>query len=260
MSKKDKVKKFWQGRASAKVQDKIVTHKDVWQRFLEIEMIKKFLDENDVVLDVGCGNGYTTYKIAGLISKIIGIDYSDEMINRARKEGYLRKERKNNISFEVKDILNLKPSDFGLFDTVISERCLINLSSWTDQKKAIVNISSVLKPGGRFIFVEGCKDGRDNLNKMRKKYVLKKMPIVWHNIDFKKKQTLAFLKRFFKIEHELHFGVYDFLARIVHPMLVQPAEPKYDVLINKIGAELSLDCQDFGKISRMLFLVMKKLD
>lgn len=256
MSDKNKVKEFWQSRAKEKkAADQIVTHRDIWQRSLEIEMIKKFLSKKDRVLDIGCGNGYTTKIISPLVSEIIGMDYSDEMIKRANKN--YRPNKKKAI-FKVGDVLSLNSSTLGLFDVVISERCLINLKDWNDQKKAITNIATVLKPGGRFIFVEGCQDGRNSLNSMRQKYGLPKMPKVWHNVDFLRDQTITFLEKFFKIKKDLHFGVFDFLARVIHPLLVLPKEPKYDAKINQIAAKLAVDNQEFQKISRILFLVLSK--
>ncbi len=37
------------------------------------------------ILDVGCGNGLTTRRLASLGAKMVGIDFASEMINNARK-------------------------------------------------------------------------------------------------------------------------------------------------------------------------------
>ena len=278
----EQIRHFWQGRArSAEVAEHEVTHRDVWQRHLEIEMIKKFVSPTDRVLDIGCGNGFTTRLIAPLVRDIVGMDYTEEMINRALKEAganergplavkakgvlalydlLLRRSRLpgGSLTFKVKDVLALGPEDFGLFDLVISERCLINLESWDDQKRAISNIASVITPGGRFIFVEGSKQGRENLNKLRRAVGLETMPTVWHNIDFDEEETLAHLSRYFTIEEKLHFGVYDFISRVAHPLIVTPEGPQYDCRMNEVASLLALHCQEFGEISRSLFLVLKR--
>jgi len=255
-----KVKNFWDSIAVQK--DTLagqVTHKDIWQRWLEIKMIGNYLRTNARVLDVGCGNGYSTRIFATLCREIVGIDYSEEMIKRAKEESN-KKDRSSvkTLTFFQCNVLDLTPALFGIFDIVITERCLINLGNFKEQKKAIANIASVLKPKGRFIFVEGFHDGRRMLNKLRKKVGLPEMPRVWHNIDFKEAETLRYLNKFFAMEERKYFGVYDFLSRVVHPLLVSPDEPKYDAKINEIAARLSVDGQEFKDISRVLFLVLQK--
>ena len=258
--KAHKVKEFWEERAGTQdISPGAVTHRDVWQRWLEIEMIKRWIKGSGRVLDIGCGNGYTTKRIAPLVEEILGIDYSEEMIARAvREDDPDESVGRRTATFEVGDVLALTPSTFGVFDAVISERCLINLSSSSEQQQAIATIASILKPGGLFVFIEGCKDGRAELNRVRKTVGLEEMPLVWHNIDFDEMATLEYLSSLFTIRHRLHFGLYDFVSRVVHPLTVAPESPKYDCRINEVAAKLALSCQEFGSISRTLFLVLER--
>jgi len=246
-----KIRDFWENRARTVEKEVEVTHRDIWQRWLEIEFLKLFMNKKANVIDIGCGNGYTTKILAPLVNKIVGIDYSQEMIMRA-------KQKAPDIDFFVADVLELDVSKFSIFDMAISVRCLINLKNWNEQKKAILNIISLLKKDGVFIFIEGSKNGRDRLNELRKSVGLDPMPIVWHNCDFYEEELLSFLEKYFIIEKKIHFGVYDFLSRIFHPLLVAPDEPKYDSKINEIAAALTLHRQDFSEISRTIFLVLKK--
>jgi SAM-dependent methyltransferase len=259
-TKHSQVKKFWDERAvQGGISSQEVTHKDIWQRWLEIKTISNYLRKKDRVLDVGCGNGYSTRIFSGLCKEIVGIDYSNEMIDRARAESEKRGERATKLTlFAQCDVLELNPSLFGLFDLIISERCLINLGSFEKQKRAIAQIASVLKRGGRFIFVEGTADGRENLNRFRKAAGLSPMPRVWHNLDFRERETLAYFKRHFRIEERKYFGLYDFLSRVVHPLVVRPEEPQYDAAINEVAAKLSVNCGEFAHLSRVIFLVMRK--
>jgi SAM-dependent methyltransferase len=249
----ESVREFWESRASASTAtDEQVTHPDVWQRQLEIETLRQLLEPTDRVLDVGCGNGYTTRRLAQLVREMVGIDYSDAMIDRARKES------EGLATFWVKNVLELGPADFGLFDVVITERCLINLDSWATQQQALANIATVLPAGGRLLFVEGCRQGRERLDALRAQVGLATMPRVWHNIDFDEDATLAYLSESFEVERRLHFGVYDFVSRIVHPLMVAPAEPRYDTAINAVGSRLALTLDAFPELSRVLFLVLRK--
>lgn len=246
------IQAYWQARALEPVTEAAVTHCDVWQRHLEIETLRGLLEPTDRVLDIGCGTGYTTRRLAPHVREILGIDYSEEMIARARREST------PGTTFEVADVLALDPADFGLFDVVVSVRCLINLAGWPDQQRAIANVAGVLKPGGRFVFVEGSRQGRERLNALRVAVGLAAMPTVWHNVDFDADATIARLQQDFMVERRLHFGVYDFIARIVHPLLVAPESPSYDHRINEVAAALVPHVDAFGDLSRVLFLVLRR--
>ncbi len=257
------VRLFWSLRAGEAVGEEEVTHRDVWQRWLEVETIKKFLDKSQRVIDIGCGNGFTTKTIATFVREIVGMDYTEEMIKRAARPEY--GQPLHNVSFHVGDVMRLSPEMFGLFDLAISERCLINLADWNSQKKAIANIASVIKPGGTLLFIEGSADGRAGLNRLRESVGLEPMPKVWHNIDFEEKQLYNYLNEYFTVGRNIHFGVYDYISRVTHPLLVAPEQPKYDSPMNKVAAYLALKSQDiearsseFRDISRALFLVLKR--
>lgn len=254
------IRDFWGARAAGtETSEEAVTHPDLWQRWLEIETIKRFVRPSDRVLDIGCGNGYTTIRIAPLVQEVVGIDYSPEMIDRAtRSAGGDGATAPGVMTFKVCDVLSLDPADLGPFDVAISERCLINLPGWSEQQRAIGNIAAVIKPSGRFIFVEGSRGGRDQLNRLRQAVGLDTMPPVWHNFDFDEEETLAYLGRWFIVEHRLHLGVYDFVSRVVHPLVVAPEMPRYDARINEVAAKLACHLQEFGEISRVLFLVLRK--
>jgi 2-polyprenyl-3-methyl-5-hydroxy-6-metoxy-1,4-benzoquinol methylase len=84
------VKSFWEIRAADPSLDATqVTHPDVWQRWLEIETIKRLLWREAVVIDVGCGNGFATKQLAPLVKSIVGVDQSEGMIRRAKEESAL---------------------------------------------------------------------------------------------------------------------------------------------------------------------------
>src|SRR5215831_8000736 len=114
----NKVKDFWEKRAATvQTEEKEVTHPDVWQRWLEVEMIKKLLKPTDRVIDIGCGNGFTTWQIAPLVDEVVGVDYSAEMIKRAKSSKHESSHQSSTkLSFGVCDVTTLDPSKFGMFD------------------------------------------------------------------------------------------------------------------------------------------------
>lgn len=254
----EQVKEFWQDRAETVAVDDAVTHRDVWQRWLEIEHIKKYVSAGDRVIDIGCGNGYTSMQIAPLVKEIVGIDYSDAMIRRAEECQCRSGSAAANARFVQADVLDLLPDQLGEFDLAISERCLINLAGWPEQQQAISNIAGVIRPGGRLIFIEGSCEGREWLNGLRSKMGLERMSPVWHNIDFDDAQVITHLERYFEIERRLQLGLYDLISRIVHPLLCAPAQPEYRARINEIAAKMSATDTTCDINGRVLALVLRR--
>ena len=105
------------------------------------------IKESNTVLDLGSGAGNDVFiarKIVGPNGKVIGLDFTDEMISKARinndKLGY------NNVEFRKGDI-EAMPVAGCTIDVVISN-CVLNLVP--DKNKAFSEIFRVLKPGGHF--------------------------------------------------------------------------------------------------------------
>jgi trans-aconitate methyltransferase len=119
-------------------------HSFVWQYgedLLEILSPQK----SDRILDLGCGTGQLTHRIANTGAVAIGIDRSPEMIAQAQ-QNY------PNVQFEVADATNFTFSE--PFDAVFSNAVL----HWVKPPEAAINcIWQVLKPGGRFIAEFGGK-------------------------------------------------------------------------------------------------------
>lgn len=85
---------------------------------------------NDMVLDIGCGPGSVTTKVIYQklphFKKIIGMDYSEEMINFA-KEAY--KEHLPKLEFEVGDI-EADPEAFSNYFEYFDHITSISLWQW----------------------------------------------------------------------------------------------------------------------------------
>jgi SAM-dependent methyltransferase len=101
----------------------------------------------DTVIDLGSGAGndvFVARTIVGPGGKVIGIDMTDAMIEKARENN--EKLGFNNVEFRLGDIEQL-PVRPNRADVVISN-CVLNLVP--DKKKAFAEIYRVLKPGGHF--------------------------------------------------------------------------------------------------------------
>lgn len=108
------------------------------------------LKEGEVVVDLGSGGGLDCFLAAqkvGPTGRVIGVDMTPEMINRARrnvqKSGV--KELKEIVEFRLGEIEKM-PIDDNVADVVISN-CVINLSP--EKENVFAEIFRVLKAGGR---------------------------------------------------------------------------------------------------------------
>ncbi len=99
------------------------------------------------VLDLGSGAGndcFVARAIVGESGKVTGLDFSDEMLTKARSN--VQKLGFTNVEFFAGDIEEM-PLENNQFDVVISN-CVLNLVP--DKNKAFAEIMRVLKPGGHF--------------------------------------------------------------------------------------------------------------
>jgi SAM-dependent methyltransferase len=105
------------------------------------------IKEGDTVIDLGSGAGNDAFiarRITGEKGKVIGIDFTEAMIAKARenaeKLGY------NNVEFRQGDIESM-PVTSNKADVIVSN-CVLNLVP--NKHKVFSEIYRVLKPGGHF--------------------------------------------------------------------------------------------------------------
>ena len=99
------------------------------------------------MLDLGSGAGndcFVAHALVGDTGKVTGIDFSDEMLEKAGKN--LRKLGYKNVFFIKGDIENM-PMPSNSYDVALSN-CVLNLVP--DKNKAFFEIYRVLKPEGHF--------------------------------------------------------------------------------------------------------------
>jgi trans-aconitate methyltransferase len=127
-------------------------HSFVWKL---AEGVLELLDAKpgERILDLGCGTGHLTAKIAEAGAHVVGVDRSPEMIRQAR-------EKYPALRFEVMDASELTLG--GAFDAVFSNATL----HWIKQpERVIAGISKLLRPGGRFAAEFGGKGNTSELVK-----------------------------------------------------------------------------------------------
>ncbi|OSZ81378.1 arsenite S-adenosylmethyltransferase [Chitinophagaceae bacterium IBVUCB2] len=105
------------------------------------------IKEGDTVIDLGSGAGndaFVARKLTGEKGKVIGIDFTDAMIARARDNA--EKLNFNNVEFRQGDIEDM-PVTANKADVIVSN-CVLNLVP--NKHKVFSEVYRVLKPGGHF--------------------------------------------------------------------------------------------------------------
>lgn len=106
------------------------------------------LKEGETVVDLGCGGGIDVFlaaKRVGNKGKVIGIDMTEDMLNKARANA--KKTGLKNVEFKLGEIENI-PLDSDIADCIISN-CVINLSE--NKQKVFNEAFRILKSGGRLM-------------------------------------------------------------------------------------------------------------
>ncbi len=105
------------------------------------------ITKGDTVVDLGSGAGndcFVARHETGEIGKVIGIDFTEAMIEKARTNA--EKLNFNNVEFRLGDIEKI-PITANVTDVVVSN-CVMNLVP--DKPKAFSEVYRILKTGGHF--------------------------------------------------------------------------------------------------------------
>jgi len=140
-------------------------HKDFYKNTAKILDLKN----NDKYLELGFGSGIFIQKYATHVSKIVGIDYSEDMVKLAcsiNKE--LINEGKADLRYGNVSSLPWQDNEFSAIAAIET------FYFWPELDKALKEIFRVLMPGGRFVIEMGYnkEDGLDH-SKLIKKLKLK---------------------------------------------------------------------------------------
>jgi len=112
--------------------------------------------KGDNILDVGCGVGWASIKLATKINPGIayGIDITKEMIDQSKK--HAQKLKIKNIKFQKASVLNLPFKD-NFFDSSITTHAAHHFYK---PYKMFGEIKRVLKPNSKFILVDTCASSK----------------------------------------------------------------------------------------------------
>jgi SAM-dependent methyltransferase len=207
---------YWNERARHEEDVAKVNIADTVQRDLELQFVFKHLTPSARVLEVGCGNGYVTQQLRQRVAFVDAFDFAENMVARASEAC-----SETNNRFYHDSVLDPKAAR-GPYDVATCIRVLINLATLDEQKVAIGNIASLLKPGGTLVLIEGFQDGFDSINEFRKRTGMASLTPAKINLYSSLAQLMPTLQELFVIADTFHTGLFDFLTRIVYPALEGP--------------------------------------
>lgn len=221
----------------------------------ELDLIEKYIPTNSKVLDAGCGEGEGSLRYSSIEGTILhAADFSETRLQKAA----VNLSGRNNVELKKVDFLGNYSLDKD-YDVIVCQRFLINLMEWKLQKKVILDLMSLLKPGGRLIMLEGSVSGVNELNNLRKIFNLSPIEIKWHNRFFNDDELIDFMAdNSFELLKSEGLGVYFFMTRGIRPYFDKNLN--WDSEFNGISAStelnktLGFDNKRFSRLKLWVFL------
>ena len=100
------------------------------------------------VADVGCGEGYLTLEAAAWARTVVGVDRSDDVLERAK--GLAARRRVTNVEWRKGDLSRLPLHDGSVDVALLSQ----SLRYATDPERAVAEASRILRPSGRLLVLD----------------------------------------------------------------------------------------------------------
>ena len=135
----DELSAFWDERMEAGT---------TWQRHLIQPSVERLLQlgPGERVLEIACGNGEFARRMSELGGKVVAVDFSEGMLERARAHG-------GDVDYRHADAMAewalLALGEPGSFDAVVSNMAIMDMESI---EPMVAASSRLLTPAGRFVF------------------------------------------------------------------------------------------------------------
>lgn len=107
------------------------------------------LQPGERVLDIACGNGLTSRRVAAMGAEVVGIDFAQELIARARERTTQQADRITYCVMDATDEAALLTLGEGWFDAALCNMALFDMA---EIEPLMSVLPRLLRPGGRFVF------------------------------------------------------------------------------------------------------------
>ncbi len=207
---------------------------DTFVATLETEMIARHIHADDVVLDLGCGDGTGSIDYRKKCAGYAGFDRSNKMLTvfREREPGHsLGRADLRAIPLSVHQDLP--------FSVVITQRSLINLPDEESQEIVLRQLPAFLHPGGRLLICEAFRDGAANINALRTEFGYTAIPARWHNVHLNRSLVEKVLNPQMELIVEEDLSMYFFLTRVVKQIIHGNVLLDWNDPFNKMAFDLS---------------------
>ncbi|XP_011648351.1 ubiquinone biosynthesis O-methyltransferase, mitochondrial-like [Pogonomyrmex barbatus] len=97
------------------------------------------------ILDVGCGGGILTERLARIGAEVTGIDISAELINIAKEHVKLDPNISGKVNYIKTTVEDYSQKQEGLYDAVVASEVLEHISN---QELFLKECAKIIKPGG----------------------------------------------------------------------------------------------------------------
>jgi ubiquinone/menaquinone biosynthesis C-methylase UbiE len=165
---------------------------------LKLDLLLKYVKNNNAVLDAGCANGLFSFPLASFCKEVHGIDINQHFLEIASEKA--KEKNANNLHFVFGDVENIPFRDKS-FDCVFSYSCLVLVE---DIYKAMKECLRVVKKNG-FIILD--ITGKHNLSQVFwKRDYQRKGHLNFNPLSYKELETFCSLNNIKIIEtHALGF-------------------------------------------------------
>lgn len=150
-SRVNQVYDWWSGHQRLFRALRFLAFSGQYGRLHHLAVDRLFAGEGDRVLDLGCGPGVNFDALAGAVApggRVVGVDASGGMVRRARDEAAALDDRCSVVRGDAGSL----PFRDDSFDRAFST---LAVSAVPDAGAAVAEVARVLRPGGRFVVLDG---------------------------------------------------------------------------------------------------------